>query len=142
VGPTASEGPPGSGYIEQVFVDFFSSRGLATEPTAFDGRSDYGPFIDVGIPAGGLFTGAEGIKTPEQAAVYGGTAGDAYDHCYHQACDTVANVNTTAIDQMSDAVAYSVITFAQNTEGVNGVKGKGNVKPRNIDAVTGPQAAA
>ena len=142
VGPTASEGPAGSGYIEQVLVDFFSSRGLATEPTAFDGRSDYGPFIDVGIPAGGLFTGAEGIKTPEQATVYGGTAGDPYDHCYHQACDTIANVNVTAIDQMSDAVAYSVITFAQNTEGVNGVKGKGNFKPRNIDPVTGPQAAA
>ncbi len=40
----------------------------------FDGRSDYGPFIAIGIPAGGLFTGAEGIKTPEQAEVYGGTA--------------------------------------------------------------------
>ena len=51
------------------------SQGLATDPTAFDGRSDYGPFIAVGIPAGGLFTGAEGIKTAEQAAVYGGTAG-------------------------------------------------------------------
>jgi Zn-dependent M28 family amino/carboxypeptidase len=142
VGPTASEGPPGSGYIEKVFVDFFASRGLASEPTAFDGRSDYGPFIDVGIPAGGLFTGAEGIKTPEQAEVYGGTAGAPYDHCYHEPCDTIANVNVTAIDQMSDAVAYSVITFAQNTEGVNGVKGKGNFKPRNIDPVTGPQAAA
>ncbi len=142
VGPTASEGPPGSGYIEKVFVDYFASRGLASEPTAFDGRSDYGPFIDAGIPAGGLFTGAEGIKTPEQAEVYGGTAGDPYDHCYHEPCDTIANVNVTAIDQMSDAVAYSVITFAQNTEGVNGVKGKGNFKPRNIDPVTGPQAAA
>ena len=142
VGPTASEGPPGSGYIEKVFVDYLASRGLASEPTAFDGRSDYGPFIDAGIPAGGLFTGAEEIKTPEQAVVYGGTAGDPYDHCYHEACDTIANVNVTAIDQMSDAVAYSVITFAQNTEGVNGVKGKGNFKPRNIDPVTGPQAAA
>ncbi len=143
VGPTASEGPPGSGYIEQVFVDFFSSQGLVTEPTAFDGRSDYGPFIEVGIPAGGLFTGAEGIKTPEQAAVYGGTAGEPYDHCYHQACDTIANVNVTAIDQMSDAVAFSVITFAQNTEGVNGVRGKGNFKPKQLDpARRGPQAGA
>ena len=51
------------------------SQGLATEPTAFDGRSDYGAFIDVGIPAGGLFTGAEGIKTAAQAAIYGGDAG-------------------------------------------------------------------
>ena len=141
VGTGSSEGPPGSGYIEKVFVDYFSSRGLASEPTAFDGRSDYGPFIEVGIPAGGLFTGAEGIKTPEQAAVYGGTAGAPYDPCYHQACDTVANVNPTAIDQMSDAVAFSVITFAQNTEGVNGVRGKGNFKPEKLDpARRGPQA--
>ena len=56
-------------------TQYFASQGLESEPTAFDGRSDYGPFIAVGIPAGGLFSGAEGIKTAEQAAVYGGTAG-------------------------------------------------------------------
>ena len=60
---TGTAGPAGSGEIEQIFVDWFDSQGLATEPTAFDGRSDYGPFIDRGAPAGGLFTGAEGVKT-------------------------------------------------------------------------------
>jgi len=35
--------------------------------------------IEVGIPAGGLFTGAEGIKTPEEADLYGGTTGEQYD---------------------------------------------------------------
>jgi Zn-dependent M28 family amino/carboxypeptidase len=139
VGTGSSEGPPGSGYIESVFVNYFGSRGLATEPTAFDGRSDYGPFIDVGIPAGGLFTGAEGIKTEEEAAVYGGTAGVAYDICYHQACDTVDNVNVTAIDQMSDAVAFSVITFAQH-KGLSREPGSTH-KPKTA-AITGPQAAA
>ena len=49
-----------------------TARGLATEPTAFDGRSDYKPFQDNGIPAGGLFTGAEGTKTAEQAVKWGG----------------------------------------------------------------------
>jgi Zn-dependent M28 family amino/carboxypeptidase len=72
---TGTDGPPGSAQIEGLFNDYYASQGLATEPTEFDGRSDYGPFIDVGIPAGGLFSGAEGIKTPEEAAVYGGTAG-------------------------------------------------------------------
>ena len=38
-----------------------------------------------GIPAGGLFTGAEEVKTPEQAAIYGGAAGVAFDPCYHVA---------------------------------------------------------
>ena len=65
----------GSAQIEALFERYFASQGLATEPTAFDGRSDYGPFLDVGVPAGGLFSGAEDVKTPEQAAVYGGTAG-------------------------------------------------------------------
>jgi Zn-dependent M28 family amino/carboxypeptidase len=106
---TPTAGPEGSGAIEQVFLDYFASVGLASDPTAFDGRSDYGPFIGRGAPAGGLFTGAEGIKTAEQAAVYGGTAGVAYDICYHQACDTIANVNNTGLDQMADAAATALV---------------------------------
>ena len=66
---TPLAGPNGSKNIEQVFLTYFAeyAGGLPTEPTAFDGRSDYGPFIAVGIPAGGLFTGAEGIKTEDEA---------------------------------------------------------------------------
>ena len=60
------KGPNGSGAIEGVFADYFESQGLASEPTAFDGRSDYDAFITAGIPAGGLFTGAEDPKTAEQ----------------------------------------------------------------------------
>ena len=52
-------GPEGSDAIERTFERYFESQDLASGQTAFDGRSDYGPFIDVGIPAGGLFTGAE-----------------------------------------------------------------------------------
>ena len=123
IGPT---GPPGSAEIEGVFESYFAANGLATEPTAFDGRSDYQAFINNGIPAGGLFTGAEGTKTAAQAAVFGGTAGAPYDPCYHQACDTFANNSNIVLDQMSDAMAHATITFAQNTSLVNGVPGKGN----------------
>jgi Zn-dependent M28 family amino/carboxypeptidase len=124
---TPLAGPNGSAVIEDVFLDYFAGQGLETEATAFDGRSDYGPFIAVGIPAGGLFTGAEGIKTAAQAAVYGGTVGDQYDPCYHLACDTSANTSNTAIDQMSDATAHAVLTFAMTTSSVNGTD-KGNDK--------------
>jgi Zn-dependent M28 family amino/carboxypeptidase len=110
-------GPPGSAEIEEVFAKYFAGKGLATDPTAFDGRSDYGPFIAVGIPAGGLFSGAEGIKTPEQAAVYGGTAGVAYDACYHQACDDINNVNVNALNELGDAAAHSVMTLAVSKTG-------------------------
>jgi Zn-dependent M28 family amino/carboxypeptidase len=113
VGPGAAVGPAGSGAIEELFHQYFRSQGLASAETPFSGRSDYGPFIEVGIPAGGLFTGAEGVKTAEQAAIYGGTAGVAYDPCYHQACDTFANNSNTALDQMSDAVAHAVLVFSK-----------------------------
>jgi Zn-dependent M28 family amino/carboxypeptidase len=136
---TGTAGPAGSESIEKLYVDYFNSVGLPSEPTPFNGRSDYGPFIAIGIPSGGLFTGAEGIKTAAQAATYGGTAGQAYDPCYHAGCDTYANNSDTAIDQMSDAIAHSVITYGQNSEAINGVKGKGNLRtePGNAGAGTG-----
>ncbi|NUR06236.1 MAG: M20/M25/M40 family metallo-hydrolase, partial [Nocardioidaceae bacterium] len=111
----AAVGPPGSGEIEKLFADYFAGQGLPSEETPFSGRSDYGPFIEKGIASGGLFTGAEGVKTAEQAATYGGTAGEAYDHCYHQACDTIANVNLKAVDEMSDAVVHAVATYGFST---------------------------
>jgi Zn-dependent M28 family amino/carboxypeptidase len=117
-------GPNGSGTIEGVFTDFFASQGEATEPTDFDGRSDYFGFIEAGIPAGGLFTGAEGIKSAEQAAIFGGTAGVAYDPNYHGAGDDITNLNGATLDLMADAVAHSTLVFAETTSAVNGT-GKG-----------------
>jgi Zn-dependent M28 family amino/carboxypeptidase len=139
-------GPPGSAEIEAMFNDYFASQGLETDPTAFDGRSDYGPFIAVGIPAGGLFSGAEGIKTPEQAAVYGGTAGVAYDPCYHQACDTIANVSSQALFELGDATAHAVMTLARTRTGLNPdgsfrIAGRTTALTARL-AQNGPQAAA
>jgi Zn-dependent M28 family amino/carboxypeptidase len=115
---TDTAGPPGSAEIEDIFTSYFDSKGLASEPTAFDGRSDYGPFIAVGIPAGGLFSGAEEIKTPEEAAVYGGTAGEPYDACYHQACDTINNLSTKALSELGDAAADATLTLALSKTGL------------------------
>jgi Zn-dependent M28 family amino/carboxypeptidase len=117
-GSDGDPGPPGSDAIEDIFTSYFESQGLASAPTAFDGRSDYGPFIAVGIPAGGLFSGAEGIKTPEEAAIYGGTAGVAYDKCYHQACDTINNLNTKALSELDDAAADATLTLALSKTGL------------------------
>ena len=81
------KGPPGSGLIEEIQNSYFASKGQQTKPTPFDGRSDYVGFTDRGIPAGGIFAGAEGVKTAEEEAIYGGDAGSWYDPCYHQLCD-------------------------------------------------------
>lgn len=131
----APAGPTGSAEIEKTFEKYFTMVGESFKGTDFSGHSDYGPFIAVGIPSGGLFTGAEGIKTIDEAAIWGGTAGDQYDPCYHLACDTYDNVNLTALDINSDAVAYSVLQYAMNTEAINGVRGKGNfqISPGNAD---------
>ena len=122
-------GPDGSAAIEALFEGFYADRGLASEPTQIDFRSDYAAFFDNGIAFGGLFTGAEGIKTPAQVAVYGGTADEQYDPCYHQACDTFDNNNDDVLDLNSDAVAYATLQYAMSTESVNGVPGKGNFTP-------------
>jgi len=128
-GVGAGPGPAGSAEIEEFFERFYTEAGLPFKGTDFSGRSDYGPFIAVGIPSGGLFTGAEGIKTTEEAAIWGGTAGDQYDPCYHLACDTFDNINLQALDINSDAIAAATLQFSMSTEAVNGVMGKGNFRP-------------
>lgn len=87
--------------------------------------------VQAGIPAGGVFTGASGIETCEQAALYGGAAGEPYDPCFHVACDTFDSINLEVLDLNADAAAASTLAYAvstQSTDLINGVKGKGNVE--------------
>ena len=115
--------PPGSIAIEDLFESFYTLSNEPYDDAEFSGRSDYQAFINNGIPAGGLFTGAEVPKTAEQQAIWGGIAGEQYDQCYHLACDTFANVNLHALDINSDSVAFAALTYAYSTETVNGVPG-------------------
>jgi hypothetical protein len=82
--------------------------------------SDFPAFAAGGIPIGGIFGGAQGIKTSEQAARFGGTSGVAYDPCYHLACDTFANASLEALDQHADAAAFAILSYSMGTETVNG----------------------
>ncbi|WP_430783385.1 M28 family metallopeptidase [Actinoplanes sp. G11-F43] len=110
-GTGAGPGPAGSAAIEATLASYFTGIGVPTRGTDFDGRSDYGPFIANGIPAGGIFTGAEGTKTSAQVALWGGTTGR-FDPCYHASCDTTANINDTALDRNTDAIAHAVWTLS------------------------------
>jgi carboxypeptidase Q len=105
-------GPPGSAEAEKLFHDYFNSVGSPSIASEFSGRSDYGPFLDVGIPSGGLDTGAEEIKTEEEATLFGGEAGVAYDINYHAAGDTVDNLGLHALELNSKAIAHAVATYA------------------------------
>jgi Zn-dependent M28 family amino/carboxypeptidase len=139
-GEGSGPGPAGSAQIEAVFQAFFAARGQATAASDFSGRSDYGPFIAAGIPAGGLFTGAEVQKTPADVAKWGGVAGAQFDPCYHEPCDSLTperngadaalyrqlrrvyklfgNVNTFAIDLNADAIATAVAKYAADTSDI------------------------
>jgi len=116
--------PPGSPAIEDLFESFYTKQGEPYDDAAFDGRSDYQAFIANGIPAGGLFTGAEVPKTPAQVAIWGGTAGAQFDPCYHLACDTFANNNNHALAVNADLIGTAVLMYSYSTQSVNGVPGK------------------
>lgn len=113
-GHQAISSPVASAAIVNTLGDFYTQRNLPFKRLNAGSRSDHKPFADIGIPFGGLFTGAEDIKTQEEAAAWGGTAGQAYDPCYHGACDNLANVNEAALDANADAVAYAALFYAMN----------------------------
>ncbi|MFI8522294.1 M28 family metallopeptidase [Streptomyces sp. NPDC085481] len=113
-GVGAGAGPEGSAQLERDINDYLDKRGVAREGTDFTGRSDYGPFIEAGIPSGGTFTGAEGIKTAAQAQKFGGQAGVAYDVNYHAKGDDIHNINMTAFDVNIDVIANAVGTYAHD----------------------------
>lgn len=119
------EVPAGSIETEKVLTDWFDKVGQPWVDTEFSGRSDYQAFILNGVPASGLFTGAEQPKTPEEAALFGGTAGVAYDPNYHSPEDDIKNISLEALDINSDAIAAAAITLAQDTSSINGERSTG-----------------
>ncbi|MFF3754156.1 M28 family metallopeptidase [Streptomyces sp. NPDC002018] len=126
----AGAGPQGSAQLEKGITDFLDRRGLPHEGTDFDGRSDYGPFMAVGIASGGTFTGAEGIKSEAQARKYGGEAGVAFDKCYHSACDNLSNIDRKAFDTNIDVIANAVGTYAHDLRSLSTPAGKQSAPAR------------
>ncbi len=119
------EVPEGSAATEDVFTDYFDSIKQPWVDTEFSGRSDYSAFIAAGVPASGLFTGADGVKTAEEVEKFGGTEGILYDPNYHTVGDDITNINMEALDLMSDAIAHATITLAQSTKAINGKTSRG-----------------
>ncbi|WP_025777089.1 M28 family peptidase [Brevibacterium sp. VCM10] len=104
--------PEGSAELEKIFTDYFADIDQPNVGTDFSGRSDYQAFIDNGIPASGLFSGADGTKTAEEAEMFGGTVGEKHDTNYHQPTDTIENVSKESIDIFAPAIGFAVHTLA------------------------------
>ncbi|WP_082495734.1 M28 family peptidase [Agreia sp. Leaf335] len=132
--PADVEIPEGSAETEDVFENYFTSIGQPFVGTSFDGRSDYQAFIDNDIPASGLFTGADDVKTDEEVALFGGIAGETHDQNYHQAGDDLANINQEALGIMSRAIAFATASLANDTVLINGVAAP-------VDETPGPPTA-
>ncbi|HEU5470763.1 MAG TPA: M28 family peptidase [Actinophytocola sp.] len=109
---SSSGQPTGSINLQRALEAHFATIGVPTELTNVGGRSDHAAFARAGIPTGGLFTGAEVTKTAAQAQKWGGSSGVAFDRCYHRSCDTMANINTTALDRNADAIANAIWSLA------------------------------
>lgn len=115
------EVPEGSIATESVFTDYFDSIDQPWIDTAFDARSDYDGFIAYGIPASGLFTGADDIKTAEEAAIFGGVVGEQHDQNYHSPGDDISNIDEGILDVSVKAIAFATASLANDTSAVNGV---------------------
>jgi aminopeptidase Y len=89
---TDAVNPNGSEELRDLYTKYYEAHGQNWTYIPFDGRSDYDAFIKNGIPGGGIATGAEGVKTKKEVAMFGGKEGEWYDHCYHQLCDDLTNL--------------------------------------------------
>ena len=116
--PRVPEGSPG---IERTLVAYLKAMGKTAQDTSFDGRSDYDGFTLAGVPAGGLFAGAEEKKSAEQATLWGGTADAPFDPNYHKATDTLDAIDREALSIQGGGVAYAVGLYAQSLDGRNGI---------------------
>ncbi|WP_338403942.1 M28 family peptidase [Cellulosimicrobium arenosum] len=129
--PAPVDVPAGSPETEEVFTDYFDGIDQPWVDTEFSGRSDYQAFIVNGIPASGLFTGADDVKTAEEVALFGGTEGITHDPNYHSPLDTIDNVDPAALDIMSRAIGHAVASLSEDTFAINGV---GNPRVDGIEA--------
>lgn len=112
--PWDFEPPKGTSDIESLFNEFFADNDEATVPQALSKRSDSSGFTDWGA-FGGLFTGAERVKSAEEAEQFGGEVDVTYDKRYHQACDDLNNVSNEALTKNLRALAY-VATYVKTRE--------------------------
>jgi aminopeptidase S len=108
-------GPAGSAEVARVLVEQLAATGVTAETTRFDDASDYAAFVDAGVPSGGALTGDEDDKSAAEVRRWGGRVGEAYDRCYHSACDRLDNVDRIALDRFTRAAAGTLAYFALAT---------------------------
>ena len=110
------DNPAGNG-ARDAMTAYYTSKGIPWEYIDVQGRSDHASFRSYGIPTTGMYSGGETTKTAAQAQKWGGTAGRAFDPCYHRACDTISNIDTTALGRNLDMIGHMVWLYADKDYG-------------------------
>ncbi len=111
-GSRTEHGPPGSAQVACLLVEQLAATGVVARTVPLDRESDYAPFVDVGIPSAGVWTGDRGTKTRKQARRWGGRPGRPFDPYYHTARDRLDTIDRTALDHVTRAVAGAVCRVA------------------------------
>ena len=109
----------GSEAIADFLVSYLEEAGIGAEPTDLGSSSDHASFDALGIPTGGIFSGATEMKSAAQAARFGGTAEAPMDACYHLACDTVANVKVDLVASFAQAALALAVAIASGQLALN-----------------------
>jgi aminopeptidase S len=110
---------PAGNAVRDEITAWYDAKAIPWEYIDVQGRSDHAAFRSYGIPTAGIFSGAEEIKSSAQASKWGGTAGQAFDRCYHRSCDTTSNLNVTALDRGADLVGALVFRHAAKDYGTS-----------------------
>ena len=97
-----------------------SDAGLVWQTASLGGSSDHASFDRALIPTSGLFSGANELKTEEQATLFGGTAGAPNDPCLHLACDRTRELDRTLLGELARAAAWGVGALASGTVQLSG----------------------
>lgn len=107
--------------ISQLFQDWFITNHLPWDNSSLAIQSDHWSFLEAGIACGGIFSGADSIKSAEQRHRYnkllgegrGGIAGVSFDPCYHKFCDTIDNIDLFAFEIMTKSAASILENLSQ-----------------------------
>ncbi|MBC9719701.1 M28 family peptidase [Streptomyces sp. TRM66268-LWL] len=84
--------------LEGLYTEYFQDSQQPWVREDVSVGSDHRPFMAAGIAVAGLGTwGPHQVKTDEEHALFGGTAGEPYDPNYHSSQDDLANVSWSAL---------------------------------------------
>jgi Zn-dependent M28 family amino/carboxypeptidase len=94
--------PEGSDDLTVAYEAWLAERAEPSARVDIGGSSDHFAFAQVGIPIGGLFSGAGDTGSAAQPSS-SGSAGLPPDACYHLACDDIDNVDIDRVALFAEA---------------------------------------